>query len=97
MGWALQQRRLSGTWRRFNHINDATYQEKLTIGNKDYFYAGETNDKGAQVSVGSEERERQIKHVASGEVSKSSTDAINGSQLHATNESVKDLSDYGCG
>ncbi|WP_153045432.1 ESPR-type extended signal peptide-containing protein [Psychrobacter sp. L7] len=72
-------------------LNDATYQEKLTIGNKDYFYAGATNDKGAQVSVGSEERERQIKHVASGEVSATSTDGINGSQLHATNESVKDL------
>lgn len=73
-------------------LNDATYQEKLTIGNKDYNYAGATNDKGAQVSVGSEERERQIKHVASGEVSATSTDGINGSQLHATNESVKDLS-----
>ena len=73
-------------------LTDATYQDKLTIGNKDYLYAGETNDKGAQISVGSERRERQIKHVASGEVSVSSTDAINGSQLHATNESVKDLS-----
>ncbi|MGP5406421.1 YadA-like family protein [Psychrobacter celer] len=72
-------------------LNDATYQEKLTIGNKDYNYAGATNDKGAQVSVGSEERERQIKHVSSGEVSATSTDGINGSQLHATNESVKDL------
>ncbi|WP_420230545.1 hypothetical protein ACOBWA_06440 [Psychrobacter sp. ER1] len=73
-------------------LTDATYQDKLTIGSKDYLYAGETNDKGAQVSVGSEGSERQIKHVASGEVSASSTDAINGSQLHATNESVKDLS-----
>ncbi|MGA6100568.1 ESPR-type extended signal peptide-containing protein, partial [Psychrobacter pocilloporae] len=73
-------------------LTDATYHDKLTIGNKDYLYAGETNDKGAQVSVGSEERERQIKHVASGEVSATSTDGINGSQLHATNESVKDLS-----
>ncbi|WP_299068057.1 YadA-like family protein [uncultured Psychrobacter sp.] len=74
-------------------LTDATYQDKLTIGSKDYLYAGATNDKGAQVSVGSEERERQIKHVASGEVSAGSTDGINGSQLHATNESVKDLSD----
>ncbi|MDA5132265.1 YadA-like family protein [Psychrobacter sp. ANT_H3] len=73
-------------------LTDATYQDKLTIGNKDYFYTGATNDKGAQVSVGSSGRERQIKHVASGEVSAASTDAINGSQLHATNESVKDLS-----
>src|SRR5690606_24747329 len=73
-------------------LTDATYQDKLTIGNKDYFYTGATNDKGAQVSVGSSGRERQIKHVASGEVSAVSTDAINGSQLHATNESVKDLS-----
>ncbi|MGB6926449.1 YadA-like family protein [Psychrobacter sp.] len=73
-------------------LTDATDQKKLTIGNKDYFYAGATNDEGAQVSVGSEGSERQIKHVASGKVSASSTDAINGSQLHATNESVKDLS-----
>jgi len=73
-------------------LTDATYQDKLTIGGKDYLYAGATNDKGAQISVGSEGRERQIKHVASGEVSAASTDAINGSQLHATNESVKDLS-----
>jgi len=73
-------------------LTDATYQDKLTIGSKDYLYAGATNDKGAQVSVGSKGRERQIKHVASGEVSSGSTDAVNGSQLHATNESVKDLS-----
>ncbi|HAV46689.1 MAG TPA: hypothetical protein DCX43_00530, partial [Psychrobacter sp.] len=72
-------------------LTDATYQDKLTIGNKDYLYAGATNDKGAQVSVGSSGRERQIKHVASGEVSAVSTDAINGSQLHATNEAIGDL------
>ena len=74
-------------------LTDATYQDKLTIGNKDYFYTGATNDKGAQVSVGSSGRERQIKHVASGEVSAASTDAINGSQLHATNESINTLSE----
>ncbi|MBB3105763.1 autotransporter adhesin [Psychrobacter luti] len=72
-------------------LTDATYQDKLTIGNKDYLYAGATNDKGAQVSVGSSGRERQIKHVASGEVSAASTDAINGSQLFATNEAIGDL------
>lgn len=72
-------------------LTDTTYQDKLTIGNKDYLYAGATNDKGAQVSVGSSGRERQIKHVASGEVSAVSTDAINGSQLHATNEAIGDL------
>ena len=37
---------------------------------------------GSQVSVGREDHERQIKHVAPGEISATSTDAINGSQLY---------------
>ena len=36
---------------------------------------------GDQVSIGSAGNERQIKHVAPGEINASSTDAINGSQL----------------
>ena len=38
---------------------------------------------GRFVSVGAEGTERQIKHVAAGEISSDSTDAINGSQLYA--------------
>ena len=41
---------------------------------------------GDQVSVGAAGFERQIKHVAPGEISSGSTDAINGSQLYATQQ-----------
>ncbi|MDY3331277.1 MAG: hypothetical protein SOX43_04885, partial [Pelistega sp.] len=44
-------------------------------------FAGATSD-GA-VSVGSSGAERRIQNVAAGEISKTSTDAINGSQLYA--------------
>lgn len=39
-------------------------------------------DQGRFVSIGSKDNERQIKHVAAGEISDKSTDAINGSQLY---------------
>ena len=39
-------------------------------------------DQGRFVSIGNAGNERQIKHVAAGEISKDSTDAINGSQLY---------------
>lgn len=41
-----------------------------------------SDKQGRFVSVGSANNERQIKHVAAGEISSSSTDAINGSQLY---------------
>ncbi|MGQ1218365.1 YadA-like family protein [Acinetobacter baumannii] len=44
-----------------------------------------------QVSVGSVGAERQIKNVGSGEISATSTDAINGSQLYATNAVLGNL------
>ncbi|WP_346778494.1 YadA-like family protein [Burkholderia sp. Ac-20392] len=43
-------------------------------------------------SVGAPGQERQIQNVAAGRVSTDSTDAINGSQLHATNLNVASLS-----
>ena len=46
--------------------------------------------KGRFVSVGSATKERQIKHVAAGEISKTSTDAINGSQLYAVASGLRD-------
>ena len=46
-------------------------------------FAGNENiSAGDQVSVGSIKNERQIKNVAAGEVSATSTDAVNGSQLY---------------
>ena len=44
------------------------------------------------VSVGSVGNERTITNVAAGRISDTSTDAINGSQLHATNQAVGALS-----
>ncbi|MDQ9017292.1 ESPR-type extended signal peptide-containing protein [Acinetobacter rudis] len=48
-------------------------------------FSGQAKNAGMQVSIGSKGNERQLKNVAAGEISASSTDAINGSQLHATN------------
>ena len=50
--------------------------------------AGKPSDATRVVSVGSEGNEAQIQNVAAGVVSSTSTDAVNGSQLHATNVQV---------
>ena len=60
------------------------------IGGKTYTYAGGTPV--GVVSVGSAGQERQIQNVAAGQVTASSTDAINGSQLYATNQTISNLS-----
>ena len=57
-----------------------------TIGGKDYTFAGATPD--GTVSVGSAGHERTITNVAAGRLSTTSTDAVNGSQLYATNQQV---------
>ena len=54
--------------------------------------AGQPSDATRVVSVGSKGNEAQIQNVAAGVVSKDSTDAVNGSQLHATNVQVNNLS-----
>ncbi|MGE7137654.1 beta strand repeat-containing protein [Luteibacter sp. NPDC031894] len=51
-----------------------------------YAYAGTAP--GSTVSVGTAGAERTITHVAAGRVDGGSTDAINGSQLYATNQAV---------
>ncbi|MEM4990142.1 ESPR-type extended signal peptide-containing protein [Collimonas sp. H4R21] len=61
-----------------------------TIRGTSYSFAG-----GAPVgtvSVGSAGNERQIQNVAAGQLSATSTDAINGSQLYATNSAINNLS-----
>ena len=66
---------------------DATTEASATLNDLTYgTFAGQVTDPGMQVSVGSVGAERQIKNVGSGAISATSTDAINGSQLHATNE-----------
>ena len=43
---------------------------------------------GMILSVGAKGAERQIKNVAAGQILENSTDAVNGSQLHATNKII---------
>ena len=72
----------------------ATSEKTMTVGGVVYDIAGNVIDdkgmvrEGAQVSVGAVGSERQIKNVAGGAVTAASTDAVNGSQLYATNEAV---------
>ena len=69
----------------------ATSQGSTTINGITYNFAGATGNPNMQVSVGSAGATRQIKNVAAGEVSATSTDAINGSQLYAVARAVKPL------
>ena len=70
----------------------ATNQGSTTINGITYNFAGATGNPNMQVSVGSAGATRQIKNVAAGEVSATSTDAINGSQLYAVASGLaKDL------
>ncbi|OAM24962.1 hypothetical protein A7P89_00740 [Eikenella corrodens] len=68
----------------------ATSEKTATVGSITYGstanpFAGSANvTVGDQVSIGSAGFERQIKHVAPGAINATSTDAINGSQLYAT-------------
>ena len=69
-----------------SHTNtDATAVTTATVNGITYGgFAGTTHiTSGSQVSFGSEGYERQLKHVAPGEITATSTDAINGSQLYA--------------
>lgn len=60
-----------------------------TIAGQTYSFAG--SSPAGTISVGSVNNERTITNVAAGRISATSTDAINGSQLHATNKAVDAL------
>jgi autotransporter adhesin len=70
----------------------ATATPTGTIAGVTYNYAGGNPAAGSVVSVGAVGAERQIQKVAAGEVSDTSTDAVNGSQLFATNTALDELS-----
>ena len=69
----------------------ATKQTSTTVNGITYNFAGATSDPNMQVSVGAVGKERQIKNVAAGEMSATSTDAINGSQLFAVASQIKPI------
>ncbi|HZF85643.1 MAG TPA: YadA-like family protein, partial [Burkholderiaceae bacterium] len=60
-----------------------------TIQGTSYTFAGGTST--GVVSVGSVGGERQVTNVAAGQLNASSTDAVNGSQLYATNQAINSL------
>lgn len=67
-------------------VNNAVvlgHNAKVTVEGGVALGAGSVADRANAVSVGSTGANRQIINVAAGEVSSTSTDAINGSQLHA--------------
>ena len=65
-------------------LEAGTKQESTTINGVTYNWAGGGKTlPGDIVSFGATGYERQLKHVAAGEVSATSTDAINGSQLYS--------------
>ena len=71
-------------------LEAGTKQESTTINGVTYNWAGGGKTlPGDIVSFGSSGYERQLKHVAAGEVSATSTDAINGSQLYAVAEKTQ--------
>ncbi|MDD0823905.1 YadA-like family protein [Mannheimia sp. AT1] len=70
----------------------ATAQTKGTVNSITYGnFAGVGSAESGSVSVGKKDAERQIKHIAAGEISDTSTDAINGSQLYMTNDVLGNL------
>ncbi|GAA5628827.1 hypothetical protein Brsp05_04126 [Brucella sp. NBRC 12953] len=60
-----------------------------TIAGQSYGFAGA--QPVGTLSIGTRNNERTLTNLAAGRISQSSTDAINGSQLHATNVAVEKL------
>jgi autotransporter adhesin len=60
-----------------------------TIAGQSYSFAGSAPV--GTISVGSANNERTVTNVAAGRVSATSTDAVNGSQLYATNKAIDTL------
>ncbi|MCD6006786.1 hypothetical protein K7H08_18315, partial [Halomonas sp. IOP_6] len=69
---------------------DAVATSGVTIAGDSYTFAGTTPD--STVSIGSAGNERTLTNVAAGRVSETSTDAINGSQLFASNQAIEEVS-----
>ena len=71
-------------------VTSAPHTGDYTLSNS-YTAAGSPVAANGVVSVGSKGKERQIQNVAAGVISTTSTDAINGSQLYATNNYINNF------
>lgn len=73
-----------------SETKEATSVTEATVGKLTYSgFAG--NKPQSVVSVGTEGNERQIVNVAAGQINATSTDAINGSQLYATQDVINNV------
>lgn len=70
--------------------NSAVATESASLNGRTYNFAG-TSPVG-NVSVGDSNKERTITNVAAGRISNTSTDAINGSQLHSVIQEMNSVS-----
>lgn len=70
----------------------ATTVTGATIAGTAYTFAGQGSAAKGVASMGAAGNERQVINVAAGDLSATSTDAVNGSQLFATNQAVNSLS-----
>ena len=77
-GGALADESSKGTKQTSTTINGITYE----------WAGGDKTNKGDIVSFGKPGFERQLKNIAAGEISSTSTDAINGSQIHSLVEKI---------
>ena len=69
--------------------SQGTKQTSTTINGITYEWAGgDKTNEGDIVSFGKPGFERQLKNIAAGEISSTSTDAINGSQIHSLVEKI---------
>ena len=69
--------------------SQGTKQTSTTINGITYKWAGgDATNPGDVVSFGKPGYERQLKNIAAGEISNTSTDAINGSQIHSLVEKI---------
>ena len=77
----------------YSTVSGAVQTNSATVGDITYSgFAGSTPATGDVVSVGeAAARKRQIQNVAAGQITSTSTDAINGSQLYATNSVLSTL------
>ena len=79
----------TGASHEVKEVTDATV--RTTAGSNFTYsgFAGKPADAGHYVSIGQAGKERQIKNLAAGAVTPTSTDAINGSQLYALMDRVE--------
>lgn len=72
--------------------NSAVATASANINGRTYNFAGATPV--GTVSVGDSDKERTITNVAAGRISSTSTDAINGSQLHSVIQEMNSVASY---